>query len=117
MPGATLTERNEFERRIRDLEAKLGRGLSQAAAAPNAIVYGVTLTGSLTGSTFTMSYSDLRQESIHLVLRGRLLKPGVNFTISAAVLTMVEPSAPFEAGDPVQSFDNFFIVQAERSGA
>ncbi len=117
MRGSSVAERNEVERRIRDLENEIARTRYVAAGGgPGTnLVYGVVMTGSLTGSTFSMAYSDLIQTSIHLVLRGRLLNPGVNFSIAGATLTMLDPTTPFEGGDPSPSFDNFFILQAERT--
>jgi hypothetical protein len=119
MRGSSIAERNELERRVRDLENDLARTrfVASGGGPGTNLVYLVTMTGSLTGSTFNMAYSDLIQASIELVLRGRTLLPGVNFSISGATLTMLDPTTPFEVSDPasVKSFDNFFIRQAERT--
>lgn len=114
MPGNSLNESNELERRIRALESRLSRAAALVSSGPT--VYDVTISGSLTGTTFTLSYSDLVQNTVLLVLRGRPLKPGYDFTVVGGTLTMLH-GAPFTAGEVsagAASFNNFFVHQAKR---
>ena len=75
-----------------------------------------TITGAFAGNvTFGLPWADAIESSCILVLRGRVLKPGLDFTIAGTVLTMTV--APFEAADPVAvaSYDNFYMLQCWRT--
>jgi hypothetical protein len=79
-------------------------------------VFDVTIVGSLTGTTFTLNYADLIQASIILVHQRGVLKPGYDFSIAGATLTMLI-AAPFEVGDPaaIANANNFWVHSARRS--
>ena len=76
----------------------------------------LTLSGALTGTTFAVQDANgdpvaLEQKSTILVLRGRVLKPGTDFTLDTGGVTVTMTRAPQAGSEPAP---DFFVLLARR---
>ena len=105
-----------LDRKIRTMIAGLRAEIIAARYDISRItIQGVTMTGTLSGTTFTLSVADLEEATMILVVNGLVQHPGTDFTISGATLTMTTaPFTPAQVASGWASFSRFWVASARR---